>query len=250
MMLKTRNLTVKFNEVTALHKVNTEFLQGETSAVFGANGSGKTTLLKALAGLVPITGGRIFFFGEEITDLPPKERIKRGIQYIPDRARVGMKMSVEENLRIGGFLRKRGVVERAIEATYDLFPDLYSKRHEPAGILSGGQRQMLVIGRAYVSSPKVMLFDEPFLGLSMENRKKMIGLIGTFHGLGITIIMAEHDVDEILPLSRSYLVFLNGEIVEKGPGGKSSSPELLKKAFRKFYQSGRNCGEKGRGKGH
>lgn len=247
-MLKVSNLTVEYEGVTALRGISESFATGRLCAVFGPNGAGKTTLLKAIAGLIDITRGNIFYKGEEITSLSPVKRVKMGIQYIPDRARVGMKMTVEENLRIGGFLRKKDEVTRALDEIFTLFPELAEQRNAPAGILSGGQRQMLVIGRACVSSPRIMLFDEPFFGLSRKTRNVIAELLRGLKKRGITLIIAEHDVEEILPISDSYLVFLGGEVVSRGEGDTHVPIEELKKTFRKIYQSGRSCGEEKKGK--
>ena len=241
-MLKARGLTVKFKEVFALKEVSVEFSRGEMCAIFGANGSGKTTLLKSLAGLERVTEGKITYLGEDITNYPPRDRVKRGIQYIPDRARVGLKMTVEENLEIGGFLREKSEVAGAVEEVFNLFPEIEERRDDLAGILSGGQRQMLVIGRAYVSTPKVMLFDEPLFGLSKTIRRRIFSLLSQLKEIGTTIIMAEHDIKDILPLSDRYMVFINGKIVKQGSGGPAANPEGLKKAIRKFYSSGGSCG--------
>ncbi len=248
-ILKVRKLLVRFDSVCAVKSVSTDFEKGTLTAILGANGSGKTTLLKAIAGLVPVTSGRIVYLGEDITGLPPHERVRKGIQYIPDRARVGLNMSVEENLIIGGYLRKSSEVRDALGKVYELFPDLAEMRKEPAGVLSGGQRQMLVIGRALVSSPKVMLFDEPFLGLSHATRERVAALLLELKRSGVTLIVAEHDVDEIMPVADVYKVFLSGELVMEGFGGSLEEAGRLKRQFRKYYGSGRSCGEKEAGGG-
>lgn len=241
-MLKLRKVTVTFDDVTALKDISADFAIGKISTIFGANGSGKTTLLKAISGLIEVKSGNIYYSGEDITSLPPEDRVKAGIQYIPDRARIGMKMTVDENLRIGGFLRKKADIDRAVGEVYTLFPELTEKRRSPAGVLSGGQRQMLVIGRAYVSSPKIMLFDEPFFSLSRKMRDVIVELLLRLSKQGITLIIAEHDVEEILPIADSYLVFLSGEIVCRGERERDTPIEELIEDFRIFYKSGRNCG--------
>ncbi|RMG60202.1 MAG: ABC transporter ATP-binding protein [Deltaproteobacteria bacterium] len=243
-ILKVRKLLVRFDSVCALKEASCDFKAGTLTAVLGANGSGKTTLLKAIAGLVPVTSGKIFYLGENVTRLPPHERVRMGIQYIPDRARVGLSMTVEENLLVGAYLRKRKEALRDLERVYDLFPDLARHRKDLAGVLSGGQRQMLVVGRALLSSPRVMLFDEPFLGLSLSMREKIVSLLRELKGEGLTLVVAEHDLDEILPEADEYLVFLNGEVVMSGRGGPGEV-EKLKRRFRQYYGSGRSCGNEG-----
>lgn len=246
-MLETRNLTVEFDGEVALLDVSAHFETGKNCAIFGANGAGKTTLLKAITGFVPVAGGEILYGGEEITSLPTGDRVRMGIQYIPDDARVGMRMTIEENLRIGGFLRRKKEVSRALGEVFDLFPDLAEKKNSPAQILSGGQRQMLVIGRAYVSSPRFMLFDEPLFGLSRSMREVIVNLLKELSKGGTTLIIAEHDVEEILPVADTYLILSGGEIVSRGEVDRRMGVEEFIDILKKYSVSRRTGGEKKRG---
>ncbi|MCL5966671.1 MAG: ABC transporter ATP-binding protein [Deltaproteobacteria bacterium] len=238
MHLKVRNLTVMFGQVRALHAVTLSALPGEIVAVFGANGSGKTTFLKAVAGLIPAASGRITWRGEDITSLPPHERVARGIHYVSERARVALRMTVRENLDVGGYLRTPARRKASRDRVFDLFPALREKASEPAGILSGGERQMLVIGRALMGSPSLLLFDEPFLGLSHAVRDRILKVIdGELKGKA-TILLAEHDVEAVGRVIDRYCIFLNGELLHQGGREEIVDAGRLRAVFRKFYRIG------------
>lgn len=238
MHLKVKNLTVMFGQIRALHAVTISAHPGEIVAVFGANGSGKTTFLKAIAGLVPVASGRITYHGEDITALPAHERVARGIHYVSERARVALRMTVLENLEVGGYLRTAAQRRESRGRVFDLFPALGAKAALPAGILSGGERQMLVIGRALMGSPSLVLFDEPFLGLSHDIRDRILAVIDGELKRKATILLAEHDVDAVGRVLDRYCIFLNGELIHKGGRDEVPDASRLKAVFRKFYQVG------------
>ncbi|MBI5574875.1 MAG: ATP-binding cassette domain-containing protein [Deltaproteobacteria bacterium] len=238
MDLKVKNLTVRLGPVRAVSGVTLSVRQGELVAVFGANGSGKTTFLKAVAGLAPVSEGRITYHGEDITPLPAHERVARGVYYVSDRARVALRMTVRENLDVGGYLRTSAQREISRRNVHDLFPVLRDKANEPAGILSGGERQMLVIGRSLMGDPSLLLFDEPFLGLSNEVRDRILGVIeGALKGK-VTILLAEHDLGAALRVLDRYCIFLNGELLHLGKRSDVTDEERLRSVFRRFYQPG------------
>jgi branched-chain amino acid transport system ATP-binding protein len=236
--LKVRNLSVRLGQVRAVSGVTLSVREGETVAIFGANGSGKTTLLKAIAGLVPISEGRVTYHGEDITFLPAHERVARGVHYVSDRARVALRMTVRENLDVGGYLRTSAQRQAARDRVYDLFPVLREKAGELAGILSGGERQMLVIGRALMGNPSLLLFDEPFLGLSLEVRDRILAVIeGALKGK-TTILLAEHDLGAARRVLDRYCIFLNGVMIHLAGGSEITDEERLRAVFRRFYQYG------------
>ena len=238
MDLKVKNLSVRFGQVRAVSSVSISVRQEEILAVFGANGSGKTTFLKAIAGLVPVAEGRITYHGEDITHLPAHERVARGVHYVSDRARVALRMTVRENLDVGGYLRTAEQREPSRENVYGLFPVLREKERELAGVLSGGERQMLVIGRALMGNPSLLLFDEPFLGLSLEVRDRILSVIEGTLKARTTILLAEHDVGAARRVLDRYCIFLNGELIHQAMGSDITDEERLRAAFRRFYQSG------------
>ena len=236
MRLKAKSISVTFGHVRALQGVSLEARPGEVVAVFGANGSGKTTFLKAVAGLVPVSSGRITYHGEDVTGLPAHERVARGIHYVSDRSRVALRMTVRENLDVGGYLRKPAERREALKKVVDLFPVLGEKAPSPAGILSGGERQMLVIGRALMGNPSLLLFDEPFLGLSLEVRERILPVIdGELRGR-TTILLVEHDLGAAVRILDRYCIFLNGELIHEGGRSEVSTGEHLHAVFRRFYQ--------------
>jgi len=235
--LKVKNLSVRFGQVRAVSSVTLSVRQGEIIAVFGANGSGKTTFLKAIAGLVPITEGRITYHGEDITHLPAHERVARGVHYVSDRARVALRMTVRENLDVGGYLRTAAQREISRENVNELFPVLREKEGELAGVLSGGERQMLVIGRALMGNPSLLLFDEPFLGLSLEVRDRILSVIEGTLKARATILLAEHDLGAARRILDRYCIFLNGELIHQAKGSDITDEERLRAVFRRFYQS-------------
>lgn len=237
--LKVKNLSVAFGPVRALQGVTLAVEQGEIVAVFGANGSGKTTFLKAIAGLVPVTAGRITWNGEEITALAPHERVARGIHYVSDRARVALRMTVRENLDVGGYLRTASERKTSRERVFELFPPLRAKAGERAAILSGGERQMLVIGRALMASPSLLLFDEPFLGLSHAVRDRILAVIEGELKRRATILLAEHDVEAVSRVLDRFLIFLNGRLIHQGEREEAGDASRLRGVFRRFYQAGR-----------
>lgn len=238
--LKVKNLSVMFGQVRAVRSVAMSVGPGEIVAIFGANGSGKTTFLKAIAGLVPVSSGRITWRGEDITAMPPHERVARGVHYVSERARVALRMTVRENLDVGGYLRTSGQRKTSRDRVYGLFPVLSEKSAAPAGILSGGERQMLVIGRALMGNPSLFLFDEPFLGLAHEIRDRILSVIeGEIKGKA-TILLAEHDVEAVCRVLDRYCIFLNGEMIHQGGRSEAADGGRLRAVFRKFYQIGRN----------
>lgn len=236
MDLKVKNLTVRLGQVRAVSGVTLSVGTGELVAIFGANGSGKTTFLKAIAGLAPVSEGRITYHGEDITALPAHERVFRGVHYVSDRARVALRMTVRENLDVGGYLRTAAQREVSRGDVFGLFPVLKEKEYEPAGVLSGGERQMLVVGRALMGSPSLLLFDEPFLGLSYEVRDRILSVIeGALKGK-VTILMAEHDLGAALRVLDRYCIFLNGELLHVAKRSDVTDEDRLRAVFCRFYQ--------------
>lgn len=248
MPLKVKELSVRFGQVRAVSGITLSVRPGEVLAVFGANGSGKTTFLKAVAGLLPPASGRIVYHGEDVTCLPVHERVARGIHYVSDRARVALRMTVRENLDVGAHLRKATELPSARKRVYDLFPVLGEKERQPAGILSGGERQMLVIGRALMGSPSLLLFDEPLLGLSLDARERILSVINGTLKRRTTILLAEHDLEAAFRILDRYCIFLNGELIHEAPRSEVEDEHRLRAVFRRFYRAERPEAESGEGR--
>jgi branched-chain amino acid transport system ATP-binding protein len=237
--LKVREMTVAFGQVIVVRGVSLSVRNGETVAIFGANGSGKTTFLKAVAGLLPVTQGRIVYRGEDITALPPHERAARGIRYVSDRSRVAARMTVRENLEAGAWLLPPTRREAARDRILSLFPVLGEKGRQPAGVLSGGERQMLIIGRALIGEPALLLMDEPFLGLSRDVRDRVIeALRGALAGRA-ALLLAEHDAEGALRLLDRHVIFRNGAVVHEGTRAQLPDPAALLSLFRRHFRPGK-----------
>jgi branched-chain amino acid transport system ATP-binding protein len=241
--LKVRELPVAFGQVVAVRDVSLSVREGETVAIFGANGSGKTTFLKAVAGLLPVTHGRVLYRGEDLTLLPAHERAARGIRYVSDRSRVAVRMTVRENLDAGAWLLPPSRREGARDRVLSIFPVLGEKARAPAGVLSGGERQMLILGRALIGEPTLLLMDEPFLGLSREARDRVIEAArGTLAGKA-AILLAEHDAEGALRLLDRHVIFRNGVVVHEGARAETPDTAALLSLFRRHFRPGKAARE-------
>jgi branched-chain amino acid transport system ATP-binding protein len=226
---------VAFGQVVAVRDVSLRVREGETVAIFGPNGSGKTTLLKGIAGLVPVARGSIAYGGEELTGLPAHARAARGIRYVSDRSRVAVRMTVRENLDAGAWLLPAARRDAARERVLSLFPVLEEKAPEPAGVLSGGERQMLILGRALIGEPALLLMDEPLLGLSREVRDRFLSAIESDLKGRVTILLAEHDAETGYRLMDRHVIFRNGAVVHEGTRSDvGDARELLALLHRHF----------------
>ncbi len=232
-LLEVRDLEAGYGDVQILKSVSMHVEEGEVVAVFGSNGSGKSTFLKVLAGVLKPWGGSIKYMDQHIEDLPPEERVRRGIALASEGRRLFLGMTVEENLLLGAWTKKERAREN-LERVYSYFPELYKKRKDLAGDLSGGQQQMLSIGRALMSEPKLLMIDELSLGLApaVVDRLARI-LLRIREEEGISMIVVEQEVSLALDISDRAYVFDLGEIVDEG-----RSEELLRRdSIRRTYLS-------------
>ncbi|MBE0604627.1 MAG: ATP-binding cassette domain-containing protein [Deltaproteobacteria bacterium] len=225
--LEIGGLTIAFGRLVAVREVSLAVREGETVAIFGPNGSGKTTFLKGIAGLIPVQEGTVVYRGEDLSRLPAHERAARGIRYVSDRSRVAVRMTVLENLDAGAWLLPAGRRKAARERVLSLFPVLGEKTGEPAGVLSGGERQMLILGRALIGEPSLLLMDEPLLGLSREVRDRFVSLIETELKGRVTILMAEHDAETGFRIMDRHVIFRNGAVVHEGTRAEIPDPRFL-----------------------
>jgi len=214
-LLAVHELSSAYGRVRVLHGVSLEARRGEILALIGSNGAGKTTLLRALSGVQPVSGGRILFEGQAIEHLPAHKRVALGIAQSPEGRQVFGPLSVEDNLRLGAFRCSRSAQSRLADI-YAMFPDLLERRRAPAMNLSGGQQQMLAIGRALMAKPKLLLLDEPSLGLSPLLVDRILAAVVALKGRGVTILMVEQNASAALAIADRGYVLETGRLVHSG----------------------------------
>jgi branched-chain amino acid transport system ATP-binding protein len=202
------------------------------TALLGANGAGKTTLMKTLAGLLPVVSGRLRLFGEDITQLPSDRRVLAGMVLVPEGRMVFPTLSVAENLRLGAIHpRARPAWKRSLDHVYHVFPRLLERAGQAAATLSGGEQQMLAIGRGLRAQPRLMLLDEPTLGLSPLMAQQMFSLVNRLVEDGLTLLLAEQDVRKTLGAAHHAYVVENGRIAAAGPAGSMADDPRIRQAF-------------------
>ena len=218
-MLELRGVNVFYGAVQALREVSLRVDEGEIVTLIGANGAGKSTTLMAISGIVPPRRGEILFEGRPIHGLAPDRIVRLGICQVPEGRRIFPELTVAENLDMGAFLRRdRQGIERDREELYELFPILHQRRHQPGGNLSGGEQQMLAIGRALMSKPKLLLLDEPSLGLAPIIIQQIFDIIEQLRKDGVTVFLVEQNANQALKLADRAYVLENGRIVMQGTG--------------------------------
>jgi branched-chain amino acid transport system ATP-binding protein len=231
-LLKIQNLYVHYGPVPVLYDVSMEVNKGEMVALVGANNAGKTTLLKTITGLIRPTSGSISFDGIELTKLPPHEIVNQGVVLVPEGRQIFPQLTVEENLLLGSY-NPRAKREREIgfEQVYSLFPVLKERRTQKAGTLSGGEQQMLALGRGLMARPKILLLDEPSLGLGPALVRELFQVLERLNKEGLTIFMSEQNVRVSLSMSHRGYVLLHGRVYLSGESQKLARDERLKKAY-------------------
>ena len=212
-MLKIEGLGVAYGRFEVLEGVSLEVGHGRVVTLVGANGAGKSTTLMAISGLRQITSGRIIFEGEDIASLPPHEIVRRGIVQVPEGRRIFSRMSVEENLLMGAFLRPARDAQKELANVFSLFPVLAQRRLQRAGTLSGGEQQMLALGRALMAKPRLLLLDEPSLGLAPTLVTQIFAMIRAIHEKGVTLLLVEQNVHQALSIAQDAYVLEAGRIV-------------------------------------
>jgi branched-chain amino acid transport system ATP-binding protein len=231
-MLRVENLSVNYGAIKALKKVSCEVNQGEIVALIGANGAGKTTILNAISGILPVHEGSILFAGRDLTRTPPHEIVKMGICQVPEGRRVFANMSVLENLEMGGYsLSDKSAVQTGIERAFTLFPRLKERMKQPAKTLSGGEQQMLAMGRALMSSPKLILLDEPSMGLAPMLVEKIFEIIAEINKAGTTIMLVEQNAHMALSIADRAYVLETGEVVLSGNAKDLANDPEVRKAY-------------------
>jgi len=231
-LLEVRNLSVSFGKAQILHDMNLRVDKGEIVAIMGPNGTGKTVFLRTISGLLRPTEGSITFLGERIDKLPSHEIVKRGIAHCPERQKLFPEMTVMENLELGAYLRSDSEkILSDLETTLELFPLLEERRQQMARTLSGGEQQMLTLARALMSNPKLLMLDEPSMGLAPIIREKLISAINEIRRRGVTILIVEQDVALALSLCDRGYVFEEGSVCIEGSRAYLKGNPRIKEAY-------------------
>ena len=231
-MLEVNNLHVSYGGIRALRGVSVEVPDGKIVTLIGANGAGKSTLLRTISGLVKAESGSVTYNGEEILGKPINKILERGIAMVPEGRRVFTNLSVLENLKIGAYLRKdKAGIQKDIDWVYELFPRLQERSWQMAGTLSGGEQQMLAVGRALMSRPRLLMMDEPSLGLAPLVVKGIFEIIREINRQGVTVLLIEQNANMALKTADLAYVLETGEITLKGTGAELLTNEAVKRAY-------------------
>ena len=233
-MLELQNLSVSYGEVPALHGVSLNVERGEAVVIIGANGAGKTTTLKTISGLLRPRGGRIFFKGQEITGASPQNIARAGIAHVPEGRQVFTNLSVADNLAMGGYLWRndKARFNRTYERVLTLFPRLQERRQQLAGTLSGGEQQMVAIGRAMMTGPELLILDEPSLGLAPLMVKEVFDFLGRLHGQeDLTILLVEQVASVALKLCERAYVLENGRVSLTGSSRELANNRRIRELY-------------------
>lgn len=231
-MLSVKNLEVHYGMIKAIKDVSFEVNQGEVIALIGANGAGKTTILHTVSGLLTPTKGQVIFEGKEITKIPAHKIVALGMAHVPEGRRVFSQLSVLENLKMGAYTRKdKGEMEETLEMIYTRFPRLKERRNQIAGTLSGGEQQMLAMGRALMSHPRIILMDEPSMGLSPIFVEEVFHIISDISASGTTVLLVEQNAKKALTIADRAYVLETGNITLSGDAKELMGNESVKKAY-------------------
>ncbi len=231
-LLEVTDLQAFYGEAQALSGVSFHILPGEIVSIVGANGAGKTTLIRAIAGMTPVRSGSIRFKGREIAGSSSPVVCELGIGQVPEGRQIFPSLSVEENLRLGAVLhRARADKVRNFERVYASFPKLAERRTQSAGTLSGGEQQMLAIGRALMANPSLIMFDEPSLGLSPALTGQMFDVVASLHQSGLSVVLVEQNVVESLELCQRAYVLENGSMTLEGTGAELLEDDRVRRAY-------------------
>lgn len=232
-MLKLTDTTVKFGAFESLSKINIDVQEGELVVLLGANGAGKSTIFNTISGLNKPASGEITFLGKRVNGYSPDRMVKEGIVQCPEGKKLFPDMSVQQNLMMGGFVHRRhkGQLKESLEEVYELFPILKEKRENAAGSLSGGQQQMVAIGRALMARPKLIMLDEPSIGLAPLIVEQMFSTIKQINQSGTTVLLAEQNANAALKIAGRAYVIENGSVVLQGRSEELFNNDAIRKAY-------------------
>ena len=231
-MLSVNNLQVHYGMIQAIKDVSFEVNEGEVIALIGANGAGKTTILHTVSGLLQPTKGSIIFEGQDISKIPAHKIVSLGMAHVPEGRRVFAQLTVIENLKLGAYTRKdKNEMEETLKMIYKRFPRLEERKNQIAGTLSGGEQQMLAMGRALMSHPKIILMDEPSMGLSPIFVEEVFKIIRDISAEGVTVLLVEQNAKKALNIADRAYVLETGNIILQGDAKKLMNDESVKKAY-------------------
>jgi branched-chain amino acid transport system ATP-binding protein len=230
-MLAIESLRSGYGRIEALHGVSLNVAKGEIVALVGANGAGKTTLLRAISGVQPIFGGRVLFDGKPIQRLAPHARVVRGIAQVPEGRQVFAPLSVEDNLRLGAWTQPPSGIKEDLASVFALFPMLAEMRNIPAGALSGGQQQMLAVGRALMAKPKLLLLDEPSMGLAPKLVGQILKAVAELRNTGLTVLLVEQNARAALAIADRGYVMETGRIATCGTSAELLADNRVQEAY-------------------
>ena len=230
-MLKVDNINVYYGAIHAIKNVSFQVNEGEIVTLIGANGAGKSTILKTISGLLHTKTGSVSFQDHNLKSAPPHKIVEMGIAHVPEGRRVFSRMSVEENLEMGAFTQPNDSVNAAIEHVYERFPRLKERRKQVAGTISGGEQQMLAMGRALMAKPKILLMDEPSMGLSPLLVQEIFRIITDINKQGTTILLVEQNAKMALAIANRAYVLETGKITLEGTGAELANDERVQKAY-------------------
>ena len=229
-VLELEDVSAGYGETEILHGINLHVDAGEIVVVVGPNGAGKSTAMKAVFGLLNITAGAVRLASEDITGTPPQQVVTKGVAYVPQSSNVFVSLTVEENLEMGAYVSKASPAAR-IEEIFELFPPLREKRRQPAGSLSGGQRQMVAMGKALMLHPKILLLDEPTAGLSPKYRGEIFQIVQDINAAGATILMVEQNAKQALMIAHRGYILVDGENRHTGTGRELVEDQEVARMF-------------------
>ena len=231
MLLEVENINVYYGAIHAIKGISFHVDEGEIVTLIGANGAGKTTTLNTVSGLLRSKTGDVKLLDKSIAHTPAHAIVKEGLALVPEGRRVFTQMTVEENLEMGAFTRNKEEVGSSLQRVYELFPRLEERRRQVAGTLSGGEQQMLAMGRALMSRPRLMMLDEPSMGLAPILVEQVFDIIRSLHAAGTTILLVEQNAQMALSIADRAYVLENGQITLSGTGKELSQSEQVQKAY-------------------